>query len=182
MLWYFLRSTDSGVEKFFYTDSLSQNMSVGPSVGTQNIWMSHASISNSFNAAISSAILAESLDTTDDYVIKECVFVLCPLPTSLSFLRKFSPSLMSNIMQHLISWYPIGRSSLRFSQTSNAGHNEVGCQGCGVTVIVFHFTHLGVQNRIVICNANWPDICIFKYFQVFQIQVYLLLGLMSTPY
>ena len=32
-----LHSTDSGVEEFFYTASLSQNMSVGPLIGTQNI-------------------------------------------------------------------------------------------------------------------------------------------------
>ena len=84
--------------------------------------MSHASISNSFNAAIISAILTKSLDTTDEYVIEAHVDVLCPPPTSLACLRKFSLSLMSNIMQHLISWYPIGRSSLRFSKTSNAGY------------------------------------------------------------
>ena len=30
---------------------------------------------------------------------------------------------MSNIMGHLISWYPIGRSSLHFSQTSNSGRS-----------------------------------------------------------
>ena len=44
---------------------------------------------------------------------------MCLPPTSLAFLRKFSPSLMLNIMRHLIYWYMIGRSSLRFSHTSN---------------------------------------------------------------
>ena len=36
-------------------------------------------------------------------------------------MRKLSPSLMLNIIRHLIYCYTIGRSSLRFSQTSNAG-------------------------------------------------------------
>ena len=121
MLWCFLRSTDSGVEEFLYTTLFSQNMSVGPSIGTPNIWMSHASISNSFNAAIASEILTESLHTTNEYVIKAGVAVLCPPPTSLDSMRKFSPILMSNIIQHLIYWYLIGRSSLRFSQTLNSG-------------------------------------------------------------
>ena len=51
-MWCFLRSTDSGVEEFLYTASLSQDMSVGPSIGTPNIWMSHTGISNPLNAAI----------------------------------------------------------------------------------------------------------------------------------
>ena len=37
MLWWFLRITDYGVEEFLYTATLSQNMSVGPSIGTLNI-------------------------------------------------------------------------------------------------------------------------------------------------
>ena len=126
--------------------------------------MSHTSISNSFNAEIVSAILTESLDTTDEYVIKSGVAVLCPPPTSLAFLWKLSPSLISNITRYLIYWYPIGGYSLRFYQTSNAGRNKVGFQGCGVTVIVFHFIHPGVHNRIIIYNFNRPEICIFQYF------------------
>ena len=36
-LWCFLRSTDSGVDEFLYTASLSQNISIGPLIGTPNI-------------------------------------------------------------------------------------------------------------------------------------------------
>ena len=130
-----------------------------------------------------SAILTKSHDTTEEYVIKSGVAVLCLLSISLSFLRGFLLRLMSNIVRHLISWYPIGRSSLCLSQNSNAGRNEVGCQGFGVTVIVFYFIHPGVKNRVVIFNANFPDICIFQFFFTLAIsRIYLLIGLMSTPY
>ena len=36
-LWWFLRSTDSGVNEFLYTAPLSQNISIGPSICTPNI-------------------------------------------------------------------------------------------------------------------------------------------------
>ena len=88
MLWCFSRSNDSGVEEFLYTASFSQNMSVGPLIGNLKIWMSHANISNTFNAAIVSAILTKYLHTIDEFVIEEGVSVLCLLPTSLDFLRK----------------------------------------------------------------------------------------------
>ena len=36
-MWYFLRSTDYGIGEFLYTASLSQNMSICPSIDTTNI-------------------------------------------------------------------------------------------------------------------------------------------------
>ena len=46
ILWCFLYTTDSSNEEFLYTALLSHNMSLGPAIGTLNIWMSSASISN----------------------------------------------------------------------------------------------------------------------------------------
>ena len=64
--------------------------------------MSHANISSPFSAAIVNAIRTESLETTYEYAIDAGAVVVCPPPTSHAFLQKFSPSLMSNIMWHLI--------------------------------------------------------------------------------
>ena len=50
-LWCFLRSTDSRVDDFLYTALLSQNISVGPLIGTPNIinlYMSAITSSNMF--------------------------------------------------------------------------------------------------------------------------------------
>ena len=80
-----------------------------------------ASTSSSFNAAISKAILAGSLDTTDKNVIEEGAVVVCPPPTSHAFLLKFLPSFISNSIWHLICWYPSGRSSLLPFYDLNAG-------------------------------------------------------------
>ena len=75
MLWLFLSSTDSSVEEILYTALLSQNMSICPLIGTPNIWMSYACISNSFNDSIISEILTYSLENTDEYVIESDVDV-----------------------------------------------------------------------------------------------------------
>ena len=56
-LWCFLRSTDSGVDEFLYTASLSQNISVGPSIGTPNIlnlYLSAVTSSTAFFNAVNS--------------------------------------------------------------------------------------------------------------------------------
>ena len=131
--------------------------------------MSNASISNSFNAEIVSSILTESLDTTYEYVVKAGVAVLCSPPTSLDFVRKFSLSLMSNIMRHLISWYPIGRSSLRFSQTLNvvstcfisfiiASHHSVS--PFSLSISIAPFTVFGILIPYVFpLNTNLPYFC-----------------------
>ena len=64
--------------------------------------ISHARMSKLFKAAMVSAIQTESRNTTDEYVIEAGATVICPPPTSRAFLRKFSPSLISNIMWHSI--------------------------------------------------------------------------------
>ena len=84
--------------------------------------ISQTSISSSFNAAIVKAILTESLDTTNKNVNEEVADVVFPPTTSHAFLLKLSPSLISNIIWHLICWYPGGRSSVLPSYASNAGH------------------------------------------------------------
>ena len=84
-------------------------------------WISHVRISRSFNAAIVRAIRTESLDTTDEYVVEAGAVVVWPPSTSIALRLKFSPSLTSKIIWHLICWYPIGMSSLRFSNTLKAG-------------------------------------------------------------
>ena len=66
--------------------------------------MSHSNMSSPFSAAILNAIRTDSLETTDEYVIDAGAVVVCPSLTSRAFLRNFSPSLMSKIMWHLISW------------------------------------------------------------------------------
>ena len=52
--------------------------------------ISQGSISSSFNTVIVKSITSESFDTTDNNVIKEDAVVVCPPPTSHSFLLKFS--------------------------------------------------------------------------------------------
>ena len=78
-------------------------------------------MSRSLRAAIVKAILTESLDTTEEYVIAAGVSVLWPSATKRAFLLKFSPILTSKIMWHVIFWYPTGNSEGSFSQTSKAG-------------------------------------------------------------
>ena len=84
--------------------------------------ISQASITSSFNAAIVKAILTESLDTNVENVIEEGAFVVCPPSTGGAFLLKLLPSFISNIIWHLICWYPGGRSSLLPSYALNVGH------------------------------------------------------------
>ena len=54
-------------------------------------------------------------------MIKEGAVVVCPTPTSHAFLMKLLPSLISNIILHLICLYPGGRSYLLPLYASNAG-------------------------------------------------------------
>ena len=84
-------------------------------------YTSQVSISISFNDAIVKDILTESLDTTDENVSEWGDVAVCTPPTSCAFLLKLLPSLISNIIWHLICWYPGGRSSLLPSYTSNTG-------------------------------------------------------------
>ena len=73
-----------------------------------------------FSDTIANVIWNEYLETTDEYVIQAGALVVCRPPNSQNFLRKLSPSLMSKIMWHFISWQPIGRSSFLSPRTSNA--------------------------------------------------------------
>ena len=82
--------------------------------------ISQANISRLFNAAIVRDILNESFKTTNKNVIEEGSVVVCPPPTNRAFLLKLSPSLISNIIWHLICWYPGGRYSLLFLYALNA--------------------------------------------------------------
>ena len=68
--------------------------------------ISQANISRPFNAEIFKAILTESLNTTDENVIEEVAVVMCPPPNSREFILQLLPSLISNIIWHLICWYP----------------------------------------------------------------------------
>ena len=52
-------------------------------------------------------------------MIYEVDIVMFPPRTSRAFLLKFSPSLISNIIWHLICWYSGGRSYLLTSYDSN---------------------------------------------------------------
>ena len=49
------------------------------------------------------------------------ISVVCPPATNLALHLKFSPILTSNIISHLICWYPGGICSMSFSQTLKAG-------------------------------------------------------------
>ena len=66
--------------------------------------MSHANMSSPFSAAIFTAIWTDYVENTEEYLIDADSVVMCPPPTSRDFLRKILPSLISNIMWHLISW------------------------------------------------------------------------------
>ena len=92
-----------------------------------------ANISRSFNAAIFKAILTVSLDSTNDNVIEEGAVVVCPPPTIRAFLLKFLPSLISNIIWHLICWYPGCRSSLLPLYASYAVHTHKRSYVMGVS-------------------------------------------------
>ena len=73
-LWYttlccFLRITNSGVDEFFYTDSLSQNISVGTSIGKPNIlnlYLSAVTSSIKFFNAVNSEPKVD--DSTEFYL------------------------------------------------------------------------------------------------------------------
>ena len=80
-----------------------------------------ANIPRTFNATIVKSILTEYIHTTDKNVIEEGAVVMCPPPTSRAFILQLSPSLISNIIWHLICWYPGGRSSLLPSYDFNTG-------------------------------------------------------------
>ena len=68
---------------------------------------SYPDSSKSFNAATSSRIRTESLDTTVLYVTDGGDSTRCPSATNRTFLLKFSDSLTSNIRCPVISSYPI---------------------------------------------------------------------------
>ena len=60
--------------------------------------MSHEEISSPLSAAIIKMIQMESRDTTVEYVSDAGDSVICPPATNLAFHRKFSLSLISNMM------------------------------------------------------------------------------------
>ena len=115
------------------------------------LWMSKSKRSNQFNAAILNAILIESQDTAEEYVIEDGASVILPPPTSLAFRLKFSPILTSNIMWHLICWYPIGRSALVPSWT---------CKAVLTLTISWKISsqHLVSPFSLSICNASFTDL------------------------
>jgi hypothetical protein len=93
----------------------------------------------------------ESLETTDEYVIRESdTSVVCPPATKRAFRWKFSPILMSNMMWHLISWYPGGKSSFDPSQFSKAGC--AGSDGC----IICPFRLRGERCPDFHLKPHWP--------------------------
>ena len=67
------------------------------------------------------AILTESLDTTDEYVIIAGASVMWPPATKRAFHLKFLPNFMSKIKWHRMNWCPFGISSFVPSNSSNAG-------------------------------------------------------------
>ena len=124
-------------------------------------YISQASISILFNAATVKAILTEYLDTTDENVIEKGTIFVCPTPTSCVFLLKLPPSLISNIIWHLICWYPGGRSSLLPSYASNAG--------CIFFISCSKASHHNVSPfclsismaSLTICGMRSPYLCVF---------------------
>mmetsp|Transcript_25480 Transcript_25480/g.60650 ORF Transcript_25480/g.60650 Transcript_25480/m.60650 type:complete len:323 (-) Transcript_25480:1969-2937(-) len=72
--------------------------------------MSHDSTLRSFNDAIVNIVRTLSRDTTLEYVSEAGVSVVCPPATNRDL---HVPSILtSNIMWHLISWYPISGATL----------------------------------------------------------------------
>ena len=84
-------------------------------------WISHDMTWRPLRAAMVRAILTESLDTTDEYVIVADVSVMCPPATRRAFRLKFSPNFISKIIWHRMNWCPFGISSFVPSNSSNAG-------------------------------------------------------------
>ena len=121
------------------------------------LYISQASISSSSNAAIVKAILTES----DENLIEEGDVVVCPPPTSCTFLLKISPSLISNIIWHLICWYPGGRSSLLPLYDSNAGPTLfIPC------IMASHhnvspFSLSIAMAPLTVCGMRSPYLCVF---------------------
>ena len=123
--------------------------------------ISHASISRSFNAAIVKDILTDYLDTNDENLIKEGAVVVCPPPTSRDFLLKISPSLISNIIWHLIYWYPGGRSSLLPSYASNAGRTFFISCSMASHHNVSPFSLSISMASLTVCGMRSPYLCVF---------------------
>ena len=123
-----------------------------------------ASISSSFNAAIVKSILTESLDTTNENVIEEGAVFMCPPPTSRSFLLTFSPSLISNIIWHLIYWYPGGRSSLLPSHASNAGRTFfISCSMESHHNVSPFYLSISMDS-LTECGMRSPYLCVFSQY------------------
>ena len=68
-LWCFLHSTDSVVDEFLYTASLSQNISVGPSIGTPNILNLYLSDVTSYTAFFNAVNSETKLDDLTEFCI-----------------------------------------------------------------------------------------------------------------
>ena len=69
-MWCFLHSTDSGVNDFLYTASLSQNIYVGLSIGTPNIinlYLSDVANSTALFNAVNSDTKVD--DSTEFYLL-----------------------------------------------------------------------------------------------------------------
>ena len=123
--------------------------------------ISQASISSSFNAATVKAILTESLDTNKENVIEEGAVVVCPPTTSCSFLLKFSPSLISNIIWNLICWYSGGRSSLLPLYASNAGRTFLISCSMASHHNVYPFSLSISMAYLNVCGMHSLYFCVF---------------------
>ena len=90
---------------------------------------------------------------------------MCPPPTSRAFLMKFSPILISNIIWHLICWYPGGRSSLLPSYSSNAGHTFFISCSMASHHNVSPFSLSISMSSLTVCEMCSPYLCVFcQYF------------------
>ena len=127
--------------------------------------ISHASISSSFNAVIVKSILTESLDTTNENGIKEVAVVVCPPSTSRAFILKLSPSLISNIIWHLIFWYPSGIYSLLPLYDSNASRKFLISCSMPSHHNVTPFSLSISMASLTVCGMRSPYLCVFcQYF------------------
>ena len=122
-----------------------------------SFWISQAKRYNPFNEAIVNAILIESRDTTEEYVIEDGASVIWPPPTSHAFCLKFFPILTSNIMWHLICWYPIDRSALVPLWTWKAGLTLPISWKIASHHLVFPFS-------LSSCNASFTDLGILTLY------------------
>ena len=123
--------------------------------------ISQARISSLFNDAIVKDIQTESLDTAYENVIEEGAVVMCPPPTSRDFLLKLSASLISNIIWHLICWYPGGRSSLLPSYASNAGRTLFIPCSMASHHNVSPFSLSVSLASLTLCGMRSPYLCVF---------------------